>query len=413
MAASIATDLIAVGTPYDPQGDDLARILVAGVGGAGGNAVNHMVAAGLRGIDLVGFNTDAQALGRVRADRCVRLGQRATRGLGTGGDPAVGAHAAEESADEIAAAVRGADLVFVTLGLGGGTGTGAGPIVARIARQMGALAIGVATLPFTFEGHRRMATALEGLQALREQTDALIVIPNDRLFTAANPNITLRDAFRAADDVLRQGIAGLSSIVTVPGLINLDFADLRAVLANAGTALIAIGEADGPDRARLAARLALENPLLGMRAEGARGIIFSVAGGETLTLAEVQAVAEQIGDAAHPDAMILFGATMDDTLGDALRVIVVATGIPVAASASVASPTVRTPTVPLAGRQTISASLWQPGSNAALPEQPATNPAPAVRQVSRPRLLGFGQRPQPEQARPAAEPSYLRRLSRR
>lgn len=397
------------------RADTTARIRVAGVGGGGGNAVRAMAGAGLRKVEFLALNTDAQALAQVRNARLVQLGQQTTRGLGTGGDPAVGARAAEESADAIAQALGGADLVFVTLGLGGGTGTGAGPVVARVARRLGALVVGVATLPFAFEGRKRAAAALCGLDALRDEVDTLIVIPNDRLFRVTPSDISLREAFRVADDILRQGVAGLADLITTPGMINLDFADLRTVMAGAGTALLAIGEAEGADRAFNAARLALTNPLLGLEARGARGVVFNVAGGDDLMLAEVQQVAETVAAAAHPDATIIFGAVTDETRAGKLRVTVVATGFadPLTLAGPVQSggaETVRAQRVALAAvpvasppgrRADILGAAWTPPAAppATAPLWPAMEDAPrpprAVRGLTRPR-----ERP-PE---PAAQP---------
>jgi|GEM_PF-4694394 len=304
-----------------------ARIRVIGVGGAGGNALNHMQSVGLSQVEFVAMNTDAQALARVHANAFVPLGNRITRGLGAGGDPAIGAHSAEESATLIAETIAGADLVFIALGLGGGTGTGAGPVVARIAKRMGALVVGVVTLPFAFEGRRRSVAAQAGLLGMREYVDTLITIPNDRLFQATSPEISLNDAFHVADEILRQAVNGLSELVTVPGLINLDFADLRTIMVGAGTALMAIGEASGADRAQAATKLALTSPLLGLDVYGAQGIIFNVTGGSDLTLAEVRQVAHCIQAVAHPDANLIFGAVTDESITGTLRVTLVATGL--------------------------------------------------------------------------------------
>lgn len=303
-----------------------ARIRVVGVGGAGGNAVAHMRQCGVREVECIAMNTDAQALAASAADRHLQLGQDSTRGLGAGGNPDVGARAAEESEQQITEALTGAELVFITLGLGGGTGTGAGPIIARIARRLGALIVGLATLPFTFEGRRRIAAAQTGLAQLREHVDTLIAVPNDRIFGATTPQTVLRDAFRITDEVLRQGVAGVADLVAVPGLINLDLADLRAVLSGAGSALLAIGEADGAERARHAARLALSSPLLGLEARGARGIVCNITGGDDLTLSEVQTIAEAVGAVADPAAMLIFGAVTDPAFTGRIRATVIATG---------------------------------------------------------------------------------------
>ena len=419
----------------DPQQQQsigqLARIKVAGVGGAGGNAIQYMIAAGLRHVDFVAMNTDAQALTRVPSARHVHLGERITRGLGAGGDPAMGARAAEESAEIIAATLAGADLVFVTLGLGGGTGTGAGPIVARIARKQGALVVGVVTLPFGFEGRKRAASAWRGLLAMREQVDTLVTIPNDRLFGATAANVTLLDAFRVADDVLRQAVGGLTDLVTVPGLINLDFADLRAVMAGAGTALMSVGEADGPKRASVAAHLALTNPLLGLEVQGAQGIVFNVTGGSDMTLAEVQLVAEIIGNAGHPDATMIFGAVNDDAYAGRLRVTVVATGFAAALTAltppkgllasppapAMADPTpsvTRTPTTPLPEMPlTATQPPPVPATTPGRYWEPAPTPAAPVRAISPPQPdlvpSGASATRDARNQSTSALPAYLRR----
>jgi cell division protein FtsZ len=360
------------------QVEQFARIRVVGVGGAGGNAIRHMIAAGLHYVEFVAMNTDAQALSRVEGARRLHLGEGITRGLGAGGDPAVGARAAEESADVIAETLAGADLVFITLGLGGGTGTGAGPIIARIARKLGALVVGVVTLPFAFEGRKRGMTAWSGLSALREQVDTLITIPNDRLFRIAQPDITLLEAFRVADDVLRQAVSGLADLVVVPGLINLDFADLRAVMAGAGTALMSIGEADGPDRARLAAQLAVASPLLGLEVHGAMGMVFNVTGGNDMTLSEVQIIAEILGDAAHPDATLIFGAVTDEAFAGRLRVTVVATGfatppIQVPRGAGTVPAITRIPTIPRE-HATPADAHWEDVAQPSHPVRPISHP---------------------------------------
>lgn len=303
----------------------VARLVVAGVGGAGCNAVNRMIEAGVRGVEFVALNTDAQALALSRAPYRLRLGDALTRGLGAGGNPDLGRRAAEESDAAIRAALDGADMVFVTAGMGGGTGTGAAPLVARAARELGALAVAVVTTPFAFERRRRIV-AQHGLAALREVVDALIVVPNERLMEMAERDLGLFEAYRRADDVLRQGVQGISDLVTIPGLINLDFADVRVVIADAGSALIATGRACGEDRAETAARQALTNPLLDVDIAGARGVIFNVTGGDDLTLREVEAIAGLIAEAAHPDADIIYGTVYDPTAAGTLSVAVVATG---------------------------------------------------------------------------------------
>ncbi|HEX6797907.1 MAG TPA: cell division protein FtsZ [Ktedonobacterales bacterium] len=303
----------------------VARLVVAGIGGAGCNAINRMIEAGVRGVEFLALNTDAQALDLSRAPRRLRLGEALTRGLGAGGNPELGRRAAEESDAAIRTALDGTDMVFVTAGMGGGTGTGASPLVAQAARELGALVIAVVTTPFAFE-RRRKIVAQHGLAALREVVDALIVVPNERLMELAERDLGLFEAYRRADDVLRQGVQGISDLVTIPGLINLDFADVRAVMADAGSALIATGGADGEDRAMVAARQALTNPLLDVDIAGARGVIFNVTGGEDLTLREVEAIAALITEAAHPDANIIYGTVYDPAAVGTLAVSVVATG---------------------------------------------------------------------------------------
>ncbi len=309
-----------------------ARIRVVGVGGAGGNALTHMHAAGLGHVGFVAMNTDAQALGRVAAHHHIHLGQVSTRGTGAGGVPQMGARAAEESENAIRATLEGAELVFITLGLGGGTGTGAGPVVAQIARGLGALVVGVVTLPFGFEGRKRAAIAQAGLETLGAHVDTLITIPNDRIFGTSVPRTTLSEALRVSDEVLRQGVAGVADLVTSPGLINLDLADLRSVMTGAGTALLAIGEADGEDRALRAAHLAMSSPLLGLEAAGAHGLVCNITGGEDLTLFDVRDIMEQMGETISPDATLIFGAINDPAFTGRIRVTVIATGIQASAS---------------------------------------------------------------------------------
>ncbi len=303
-----------------------ASIKVVGVGGAGSNAVNRMIAAGLRGVEFIAINTDVQALALSQAERKIHIGAKLTRGLGAGGNPEVGRQAAEETKDELYDALEGADMVFVTAGMGGGTGTGGAPVVARIARELGALTIGVVTKPFSFEGRRRAAAAEEGIRSLREQVNTLITIPNDRLLQLVDRSVSMIEAFRVADDVLRQGVQGIADLITVPGLINLDFADVRTVMAEAGSALIGIGVASGEDRAVRAARTAISSPLLETSMEGARGVLLNVTGGLDLGLVEVNEAAQIIAEAADPDANIIFGAVIDDGLKDEVRITVIATG---------------------------------------------------------------------------------------
>lgn len=307
-------------------GQTPAKIRVVGVGGGGSNAVNRMIEEGLRGVEFIAVNTDVQALSLSRADRRIHIGEKITRGLGAGGNPEIGYKAAEESADLIYEALRGSDMVFITAGMGGGTGTGASPVIARIAREVGALTIGVVTRPFSFEGPRRAKAAEEGISRLREAVDTLIVIPNDRLLEITDKKVPLLQAFRMADEVLRQGIQGISELITVPGLINLDFADVRTIMAEGGAALMAIGEAAGENRAVEAAQQAISSRLLEVTIDGARGILFNVTGGPDLTLHEVNQAAEIIRQAAHPEANIIFGAVIDEAMKDRVRITVIATG---------------------------------------------------------------------------------------
>lgn len=310
----------------NPQLESFARIKVIGVGGGGSNAVNRMIEEGLTGIEFIAVNTDAQALLLANAPRRVRIGDKLTRGLGAGGNPEKGAKAAEESQEELYEVLRGADMVFITAGMGGGTGTGAAPVVAQIARELGSLTIGVVTRPFTFEGAKRTSTAEAGITKLKEQVDTLIVIPNDRLLQIVDKRAALNDALRTADDVLRQGIQGISELITVPGLINLDFADVRTIMAEGGAALMAVGRASGEDRARMAAEAAISSNLLDITIDGARGILFNVTGGPNMSLFEVNQAAAIIKETAHPDVNLIFGAVIDPNLGDEMRITVIATG---------------------------------------------------------------------------------------
>ena len=304
----------------------LAVIKVVGVGGGGVNAVNRMIEVGLKGVEFIAVNTDAQALLMSDADVKLDIGRELTRGLGAGADPEVGRQAAEDHAEEIEDVLKGADMVFVTAGEGGGTGTGGAPVIARIARELGALTIGVVTRPFQFEGKRRSGQADDGVEALRREVDTLIVIPNDRLLQLSDRSISVIDAFKQADQVLLQGVSGITDLITTPGLINLDFADVKSVMRDAGSALMGIGSARGEDRAVIAAESAISSPLLEASIDGARGVLLSVAGGSDLGLFEINEAARLVADAAHPDANIIFGAVIDDTLGDEVRVTVIAAG---------------------------------------------------------------------------------------
>lgn len=303
-----------------------AVLKVVGVGGGGVNAVNRMIEAGLRGVEFIAVNTDAQALLMSDADVKLDIGRELTRGLGAGADPSKGRQAAEDHSDEIEEALKGADMVFVTAGEGGGTGTGAAPIVAKIARSLGALTIGVVTRPFSFEGKRRSTQAESGIDNLREEVDTLIVIPNDKLLEMTDVEVSILDAFKSADQVLLQGVSGITDLITTPGLINLDFADVQSIMSQAGSALMGIGSARGEDRARVAAEMAISSPLLEASIDGARGVLLSVAGGSDLGLLEVSGAAKLIEEAAHDEANIIWGTVIDDALGDEVRVTVIAAG---------------------------------------------------------------------------------------
>jgi len=309
-----------------PHIENFAQIKVLGIGGGGSNAVNRMIEAGIQGVDFVAINTDAQALMLSNASTRIRIGDKLTKGLGSGGDPEIGRKAAEESSDDIYEVLQDADMVFLTSGMGGGTGTGASSIIAEIAREVGALTIGVVTRPFAFEGTQRQRTALQGIEELKEQVDTLIVIPNDRLLEVADQRASLQDAFSLADDVLRQGIQGISELITLPGLINLDFADVRTIMREGGAALMAVGRATGEGRAVKAAQAAISSALLDVTIDGARGILFNVRGDKELSLFEVNEAAEIIRQTAHPDVNIIFGAVIDEEMDDEIQITVIATG---------------------------------------------------------------------------------------
>ncbi len=340
------------------QGNYLAVIKVFGVGGGGVNAVNRMIASGLKSVEFLAANTDAQALLMSEADLKLDIGRQLTRGLGAGSDPEVGRQAAEDHREEIEEALKGADMVFITAGEGGGTGTGAAPVVAEIARAMGALTIGVVTRPFAFEGKRRATQAEKGIQSLKDKVDTLIVIPNDRLLTVSNAQTSMLDAFKMADEVLLQGVRGITDLITVPGLINTDFADVKMVMSNAGTAILGVGQSTGEGRAVNAARAAITSPLLEASIEGARGILMNIVGGPNLTLFEVNEAAEIVHSVAHPDANIIFGSVVDETIGDAVRVTVIAAGFerwegatgtkPATTNATAATPSTDAPSAPAA-----------------------------------------------------------------
>ncbi len=320
-------------TPKAPQAayvENPAQIKVLGIGGGGSNAVNRMIEQGIQGVEFIAINTDAQALMLSNAPQRLRIGDKLTKGLGSGGSPEIGEKAAAESGEEVKALIKGADMIFVTCGMGGGTGTGAAPILAKLARESGALTIGVVSKPFTFEGTRRRRVAEDGITRLKEGVDTLIVIPNDRLLQVVDKKASIQQAFRLADDVLRQGIQGISELITIPGLINLDFADVRTVMREGGSALMAIGQASGDNRAQTAAEQAIHSALLDVSIDGARGILFNVTGGPDLSLYEVNEAAEIIRRTADPDANIIFGAVIDPDMKDGIRITVIATGFDVA-----------------------------------------------------------------------------------
>jgi cell division protein FtsZ len=355
----------------------LAVIKVVGIGGGGVNAVNRMIEVGLKGVEFIAINTDAQALLMSDADVKLDIGRELTRGLGAGAAPAVGRQAAEDHRDEIEEVLKGADMVFVTAGEGGGTGTGGAPVVAQVARSLGALTIGVVTRPFSFEGKRRAGQAEEGIDALRAEVDTLIVIPNDRLLALSDRQVSVMDAFKSADHVLLSGVSGITDLITTPGLINLDFADVKSVMNEAGSALMGIGSARGDDRAVVAAEMAISSPLLEASMEGARGVLLSISGGSDLGLFEINEAAQLVADAAHPEANIIFGAVIDDALGDEVRVTVIAAGF----DAGVPSPVRRVETrrpapeqVPAAAQTPTSTPQFTPSPA----EQPRFRPAPAA-----------------------------------
>ncbi len=325
----------------------LAVIKVVGIGGGGVNAVNRMIDVGLKGVEFIAINTDAQALLMSDADVKLDIGRAVTRGLGAGASPDVGRQAAADHEEEIKEVLRGADMVFVTAGEGGGTGTGGAPIVARIARELGALTVGVVTRPFTFEGKRRATQAEEGISALRKEVDTLIVIPNDRLLSISDRTITALEAFKSADQVLLAGVQGITDLITTPGLINLDFADVRSVMYGAGSALMGIGSARGENRATRAAESAIASPLLEASIDGAHGVLLSIAGGSDLGLFEISEAAELVAASAHPDANIIYGTVIDDALGDEVRVTVIAAGFESGEPTKIEVPVIETPVAPV------------------------------------------------------------------
>ena len=367
----------------------LAVIKVVGIGGGGVNAVNRMIDVGLKGVEFVAINTDAQALLMSDAHVKLDIGRDLTRGLGAGADPDVGRQAAEDHTEEIEEVLRGADMVFVTAGEGGGTGTGGAPVVARIARGLGALTIGVVTRPFGFEGRRRSTQAEIGVESLRDEVDTLIVIPNDRLLSLADRNISVIDAFRQADHVLLQGVSGITDLITTPGLINLDFADVKSVMQGAGSALMGIGTARGDERSVEAAERAISSPLLEASIEGAHGVLLSISGGSDLGLFEINEAARMVSDAAHPDANIIFGAVIDDSLADEVRVTVIAAGFDGGTPPTRRSQPVTRKVVDETPVAAAVAASQSEGDRAAIPVTPTVvEPAPA-RPVQPPRTIVF------------------------
>ena len=354
----------------------LAMIKVVGIGGGGVNAVNRMIELGLSGVEFIAINTDAQALLLSDADVKLDIGRDLTKGLGAGADPEVGRRSAEDHAEEIEEALRGADMVFVTAGEGGGTGTGGAPVIARIAKSIGALTIGVVTKPFGFEGKRRMQQAENGVQRLKEEVDTLIVVPNDRLLEISDRGISMLEAFQTADQVLLAGVQGITDLITTPGLINLDFADVKSVMQGAGSALMGIGSARGADRAIKAAEIAVSSPLLEASIEGAHGVLLSIQGGSNLGIFEINDAAKLVQEAVHPEANIIFGAVIDDTLGDEVRVTVIAAGF------DGGEPAVR-PATPSRGHEPIEQTREIPAAPAAVAySQPAAAPEAVAQPVA-------------------------------
>ena len=379
----------------------LAVIKVVGIGGGGVNAINRMIEVGLKGVEFIAINTDAQALLMSDADVKLDVGRELTRGLGAGADPEVGRQAAEDHADEIEEVLKGADMVFVTAGEGGGTGTGGAPVVARIARSLGALTIGVVTRPFTFEGRRRANQAESGIGSLREEVDTLIVIPNDRLLSISDKGVTMLDAFRSADQVLLSGVQGITDLITTPGLINLDFADVKSVMQGAGSALMGIGSARGEDRAVEAAELAISSPLLEASIDGAYGVLLSVQGGSDLGLFEINEAARLVQEAAHPEANVIFGTVIDDALGDEVRVTVIAAGFDGGEPTPREDASAQTGQQ-AAGEQTAGGHLGAGFGGPSRPsvqrpaQQGGTQPAPQRQQAQRPPQQAAQQRPAPQ-----------------
>ena len=368
--------------PVETTPGNLAKIKVVGVGGGGNNAVNRMIASGLQGVEFIAINCDAQALLLSKAQNRIQIGEKLTKGLGAGANPEIGQKAAEESKEILIEQLRGADMVFVTAGMGGGTGTGAAPIVAECAREAGALTVGVVTKPFSFEGKRRMNQAEAGIVNLKDRVDTLITIPNDRLLQVIDRRTSMIDAFRIADDVLRQGVQGISDLISVPGLINADFADVKTIMSDAGSALMGIGTAKGENGAVAAAEAAIKSPLLEASIEGARGVLFNITGGKDLSLFDVTEASNIITEAVDPDANIIFGAVIDEKLDDEIRVTVIATGFNGKNPALTGMATIKTP-----GSNRPGTRPAAPTPKPAVPK-PQPNPAPAPKPIIGPSPFG-------------------------
>ncbi|HEU4674343.1 MAG TPA: cell division protein FtsZ [Motilibacteraceae bacterium] len=388
----------------------LAVIKVVGIGGGGVNAVNRMIEVGLKGVEFIAINTDAQALLMSDADVKLDVGRELTRGLGAGADPEVGRKAAEDHAAEIEEVLKGADMVFVTAGEGGGTGTGGAPVVARIARSLGALTIGVVTRPFTFEGRRRANSAESGIEDLRSEVDTLIVIPNDRLLSISDRRISVLDAFKQADQVLLQGVSGITDLITTPGLINLDFADVKSVMQGAGSALMGIGSARGDDRAVQAAEMAISSPLLEASIDGAHGVLLSISGGSDLGLFEINEAAQLVQESAHPEANIIFGAVIDDALGDEVRVTVIAAGFDGGAprrreSAAPAARSAAAPAAPAPAAPPQVVDVRTDASSQAAQAVPAPAPQPPAQPAQPAGERGYAQRSYDQQQTQPQAPS--------
>ncbi|MFS0903087.1 cell division protein FtsZ [Priestia aryabhattai] len=383
---------------FDTSVDQLATIKVIGVGGGGNNAVNRMIEHGVQGVEFIAVNTDAQALNLSKAETKMQIGAKLTRGLGAGANPEVGKKAAEESKEQIQEALKGADMVFVTAGMGGGTGTGAAPVIAQIARELGALTVGVVTRPFTFEGRKRSTQAAGGIASMKEAVDTLIVIPNDRLLEIVDKNTPMLEAFREADNVLRQGVQGISDLIAVPGLINLDFADVKTIMSNKGSALMGIGIATGENRAAEAAKKAISSPLLETSIDGAQGVLMNITGGTNLSLYEVQEAADIVASASDQEVNMIFGSVINENLKDEIVVTVIATGF-----------SDQDLSQPKPGRPSLSANRMQQST-----QQPAPAPQPK-REVKReePVQQEYTRPSQPQSEDALDIPTFLRNRNRR